>query len=495
MQLTSIPAKFPIPWANGAVAPYVHTIPIPSQIGITAGAASLQDGFPPLNFTVVGAGGVPPFGADFNGIFKEITQWSQWYQAGGLITYDATFSSGGGGTNIDGYPSGAVIASAAYPFGHYWQSLVDNNIASPDTAVLSWSGWQTFPLPGSIQPAMLSPAAVPRPIVFPQTADNLILSNDGTSPNTVVDANPGRVPDQADTTWLPLAAAMGKSISGSWVAGGTIGLGAQAGLDSGSAAAASATYNVYIIGKLGMSITNRSRTSNVATITSAAHGLGVGGTVRVQGVGFGYDGTYAITAVAANTISYANTGSDEGSTAVALAIVDGFDVLLSQQSVNAYPNPILPSGWTVAQCLGSIITDGTSHIRPFTQVGDHFVLTNSVLVVNNVSMPTVSRTLAGFGAATGCPVGIKVLLNIRIGWNTAGSGASANITCPDEADAAVSAISPTPSTLRIDGANNAAGEFWIRTNTSGQLGYRGSSAGSGFSMSSLGWRDPRRRLF
>jgi len=55
--------------------------PQASQIGITNCAASLTDGFPPLTFVPVAQGGCPPFGSDFNGILRQITQWSQWMQA------------------------------------------------------------------------------------------------------------------------------------------------------------------------------------------------------------------------------------------------------------------------------------------------------------------------------------------------------------------------------------------------------------------------------
>src|SRR5262249_35248456 len=148
-----------------------------------------------------------------------------------------------------GYPSGAVVLSATYPIGHAWCSVVDNNTTNPDAVVLSWTGWQTWPLPGQITPTMLSPAAVPRPAAFAQTTENLALSNDATLPNTAVDVAAGRVSDQADTTWMHLAAPIAKNISGAWTAGGVANA-SVAGLDSGSAAAASATYHVYLIGKL-----------------------------------------------------------------------------------------------------------------------------------------------------------------------------------------------------------------------------------------------------
>ncbi|KAA1174648.1 hypothetical protein FP026_29625, partial [Rhizobium tropici] len=73
MKASDIPVKFPIPFAASAGGGYIRAIPQASQIGITNGAASLTDGFPPLTFLPVGAGGTPPWGQDFNGILNEIT--------------------------------------------------------------------------------------------------------------------------------------------------------------------------------------------------------------------------------------------------------------------------------------------------------------------------------------------------------------------------------------------------------------------------------------
>ena len=92
MQSSNIPAKIPLPFAYAAGPSYKNTIPTASQIGITNGKASLTDGFPPLTFTALSAGGVPPFGADFNGILNEITAIQQWQNAGGFFVYDSVFS-------------------------------------------------------------------------------------------------------------------------------------------------------------------------------------------------------------------------------------------------------------------------------------------------------------------------------------------------------------------------------------------------------------------
>jgi hypothetical protein len=134
MQDSQIPAKFPIPFANSAGSPYIRTVPQASQISIQNGAASLTDGFPPNTFLPPAAGGVGPFGQDFNGILKLITQWNQWQQAGAPIGFDQTFS-----TAIGGYPKGAVIA-AAVGGGALWFSTVDNNLSNPDTGGANWLG-------------------------------------------------------------------------------------------------------------------------------------------------------------------------------------------------------------------------------------------------------------------------------------------------------------------------------------------------------------------
>lgn len=135
MLAANIPLRFALAWAKNAGGAYIRQVPVASQIGVTAGAASYNDGFVPDNFTPVAAGGVPPFGKDMNGALNEMTTWDQWYQAGGPITYDATFS-----TAIGGYPMGAVLNSAI-KVGALWYSTADNNTTNPDDPLTSanWS--------------------------------------------------------------------------------------------------------------------------------------------------------------------------------------------------------------------------------------------------------------------------------------------------------------------------------------------------------------------
>jgi hypothetical protein len=137
MLASSTPIKMPVAWASGAGAGYVRVVPIPSQpqTGSTLGYASFTDGFPPPNFVNPNAGGVPPWGSDFNGVFQAITLWEQWWQAGAPIYYDATFS--GAVSGVNGYPHGALINAVGID-GGYWFSTVDNNTSDPDTGGANW---------------------------------------------------------------------------------------------------------------------------------------------------------------------------------------------------------------------------------------------------------------------------------------------------------------------------------------------------------------------
>lgn len=133
MLASQIPTKFNIPFANGAGASFINPIPQGSQIGITAGAASLTDGFPPVTFLPVGAGGTAPWGRDFNGILNQVSAWCRWVGAGSPCKFDATFA-----VAVGGYPQGALLASNTA--GNAWLSLIDNNTTDPN-ATAGAPGW------------------------------------------------------------------------------------------------------------------------------------------------------------------------------------------------------------------------------------------------------------------------------------------------------------------------------------------------------------------
>lgn len=172
MLASSIPSKLPIPFASSAGGAFIRPIPTNSQIGITGGAASLHDGFVPLNFSPTASGGVPPFGQDMNGILNWATEILQWMQAGGPWPWDVTFSS-----EIGGYPEAAIVSSAIAP-GKLWMSQVDNNTTNPDTA--SASGWAT--------PSGLLPSGTPIPSFSSTVPSGFVAANGLTIGNAASNA-------------------------------------------------------------------------------------------------------------------------------------------------------------------------------------------------------------------------------------------------------------------------------------------------------------------
>lgn len=135
MQLSDIPRRFAIPFASGAGADYVRDIPKDHVDATSTDApASLQDGFPPETFVAIAAGGIPPSGADFNGLLKQITAWNRWQAAGVPATFNAEFA-----TLIGGYPKLTLLASTTP--GKVYQSTAENNTTDPDS--LSSANWVT----------------------------------------------------------------------------------------------------------------------------------------------------------------------------------------------------------------------------------------------------------------------------------------------------------------------------------------------------------------
>ncbi|WP_332613363.1 glycine-rich domain-containing protein [Achromobacter sp. ESBL13] len=135
MQASNAPTKSAVPFANSGTK---NTIPVASQIGITPGLASFTDGFPPLTMTPLAAGGVPPYGADFNGILNFLSAGMRWNQSGGGYTYDSAFA-----TAVGGYPKGALLLRA--DLSGYWLNVVENNTTNPDTGGANWLSLFTSP--------------------------------------------------------------------------------------------------------------------------------------------------------------------------------------------------------------------------------------------------------------------------------------------------------------------------------------------------------------
>ncbi len=81
--------------------------------------------------TPLAAGGVPPYGQDFNGILNFLSAAVRWAQAGGSYVHDAAFATAAGG-----YPRGAVLLKSG--LNGIWLCTTENNTSNPDTGGAGW---------------------------------------------------------------------------------------------------------------------------------------------------------------------------------------------------------------------------------------------------------------------------------------------------------------------------------------------------------------------
>lgn len=159
MNSSSAPPKLTIPFANSGSK---NTIPVASQIGITAGAASFTDGFPPLTMQTIASGGVPPSGKDMNGILYDATAPIVWSAAGAGYVFDSAFA-----TAVGGYPMGAVVMRTDGT--GYWLNTADANSHDPEGSTPT--GWVPAYANGIASIAMsaanvtLTPAQYGKPII------------------------------------------------------------------------------------------------------------------------------------------------------------------------------------------------------------------------------------------------------------------------------------------------------------------------------------------
>ena len=133
--INSIPKKYiPVPFANSAESAFVNDIPQARASGDPQNKASWNLGFPPITMQPVdasGTGGIPPSGADMNGVLNALSSHAYIAQYGVSYDWDSNIAS-----NLGGYPSGAIVA---YPVGSnpnktLYLSLQENNTSEPNTS-------------------------------------------------------------------------------------------------------------------------------------------------------------------------------------------------------------------------------------------------------------------------------------------------------------------------------------------------------------------------
>ena len=342
MRSSDIPAKLDIPFADAAGAGYIRPIPVASQIPITPGAASLTDGFPPLNFLPEAAGGIPPFGQDMNGILNAVSAWSRWCSAGAPVSYDSAFS-----TAVGGYPAGALLYAAAG--GFWWINAIDNNTSDPDTGGTNWTKFA----PG---------------LIYNGNPNGHVAGTDSSAGSF-----PSMVWDYADNI-LWLCTTGGVAASAVWTAAGGGGVSTfYGGTSTGTANAQHVTLpssvQSFAAGSsfwfiVGAGLTN----TGACTITLPAQGSFAGGTFAVRKDGIAgpialagdeivagntptvrFDGTYLhLISTSLGTAALANASSNTGTVAaVSGAVTVGHlavfgDTLGTVQDGGSIPSSALP---------------------------------------------------------------------------------------------------------------------------------------------------------
>lgn len=128
----SEPNKYTTLWSQSGTR-----FDIPAAADPVTGKAGFDVGFSSINMTSEAAGGIPPWGQDFNGILYSITRAIQYVQSGALPTFSSDLS-----TATSGYKKGAMLIGLDGVT--VWQNEVDGNTTDPDS--ISASGWVNFPI-------------------------------------------------------------------------------------------------------------------------------------------------------------------------------------------------------------------------------------------------------------------------------------------------------------------------------------------------------------
>lgn len=139
MKLADKPRKIELPWAGRGNK---NVVPVSSPSGTASGAASYEDGFPPLTMTPIAAGGIPPSGLDMNGVLHDATAQARWSQAGAGSEFDVNFAES---SDVGGYPKGARVLRSDGT--GYWISQSDDNTTNPESGYSD--AWAAAEQPGS----------------------------------------------------------------------------------------------------------------------------------------------------------------------------------------------------------------------------------------------------------------------------------------------------------------------------------------------------------
>ena len=239
----------------------------------------------------------------------------------------------------------------------------------------------------------------------------LTLSNDGTTPNTIIDIAAGCATSDDFSNFMSTAG-INKSINSTWAVGTGNG-----GLDTGTVAA-STWYHVFLI---------------MRTDTGVV------------------------------------------------------DALISTSA----SSPTMPANYGEKRRIGSIRTDASKHIIPFTQFGDEF-LWKTVTLDANFTASSASQTLNTLTV----PTGVQVFALLNLGFFYNGANLNLAIYTPDMGDQSAAAWINADDTGILTRSTFPEATLFVRvrTNTSAQVAWATNGTGTQISIETMGWIDIRGKI-
>lgn len=112
-----------------------NVIPENYETSMESNQATWDQGFGQITMLPVAAGGLPPKGQDFNGIFNQISENIVYLSQGGRFKFSAEYAEA-----IGGYPKGAILQSDDEK--KEYLSLIDNNKVDFNTATDISTSWK-----------------------------------------------------------------------------------------------------------------------------------------------------------------------------------------------------------------------------------------------------------------------------------------------------------------------------------------------------------------
>ena len=230
----------------------------------------------------------------------------------------------------------------------------------------------------------------------------------------------------------------------------------------------------------GAAISNNAGTPNTKVDIAAGSAADSTNTVMITSAGYTVD--FSVN----GAVNRLDTGTIAASTWYHLFLIAKADGTTGGLASTSATSPTLPTGYSYFRRVGSVLTDGSSHILSFTQVDAAFYWGTAVLDLNQVA-GTTTATLKTLSV----PAGVKVQPIIRaLGGATSGTPVIL-LTSPDETDVAPGSSTAAPG---YDlGDTNSAGtpmiSPYLTTNTSGQIRTRCGSTNCRITIVTRGWID------